>query len=133
MSDLFAALHYPYILAFEPTFVEIRHIETGLLVQIIKGNNIQLLFAETPPSTTTYAGSSMGSMYGHPGNHGRPYSGGSIRGSQFGAASVVSYTRGYGHVRDVVLMVSDDRVMTIRLAPFDGASMMTSTPTVIAH
>jgi hypothetical protein len=49
---IFAALHYPYVLAFEPTFVEIRHVETGSMAQIIQGNNLRLLFADMPPSTT---------------------------------------------------------------------------------
>ncbi len=44
-------LHYPYVLAFEPSFVEVRHVETGNLVQIISGTGIRCLFAETPPST----------------------------------------------------------------------------------
>ncbi|ORX40726.1 CNH domain-domain-containing protein [Kockovaella imperatae] len=44
------ALQYPYIVAFEPTFVEVHHVETGHLVQIIPGNNIACLFADTPPS-----------------------------------------------------------------------------------
>jgi hypothetical protein len=47
---LTTALHYPYILAFEPTFVEVRHVETGHLVQIIPGNHIRCLFADSPPS-----------------------------------------------------------------------------------
>ena len=42
------ALHEPYVLAFEPSFVEIRHIETGLMTQVIQGTNIRLLFADTP-------------------------------------------------------------------------------------
>src|ERR1700723_887533 len=50
------ALHYPYVLAFEPTFVEIRHVETGLMSQVIQGNNLRLLFADTPPSATNTAG-----------------------------------------------------------------------------
>ncbi|BFZ57098.1 RHO1 GDP-GTP exchange protein 2 [Savitreella phatthalungensis] len=37
------ALHYPYILAFEPSFVEIYHVETAQRVQIIPGNHIRLL------------------------------------------------------------------------------------------
>ncbi|KAK4689351.1 RHO1 GDP-GTP exchange protein 1/2, partial [Tremellales sp. Uapishka_1] len=45
------ALQYPYVIAFEPTFVEVHHVETGHLVQIIPGNNISCLFADTPPST----------------------------------------------------------------------------------
>ncbi|KAL7418308.1 RHO1 GDP-GTP exchange protein 2 [Cryptotrichosporon argae] len=42
------AMHYPYILAFEPTFIEVRHVETGHLVQIIPGNNISCLFTDVP-------------------------------------------------------------------------------------
>ncbi|ORY77360.1 CNH domain-domain-containing protein [Protomyces lactucae-debilis] len=37
------ALHYPYILAFEPSFVEIYHVETGSLVQIVPGNHLRLV------------------------------------------------------------------------------------------
>ena len=44
------ALQYPYIVAFEPTFIEVHHVETGHLVQIIPGSNISCLFADTPPS-----------------------------------------------------------------------------------
>ncbi len=52
-SDLPAiALHEPYVLAFEPSFVEIRHIETGQMTQVIQGTNLRLLFADTPPSVT---------------------------------------------------------------------------------
>ncbi|KAI1791833.1 CNH-domain-containing protein [Ganoderma leucocontextum] len=51
------ALHYPYVLAFEPTFVEIRHVETGSMSQIIQGNNLRCVFADTPPSTTHSANS----------------------------------------------------------------------------
>lgn len=45
------ALHYPYVLAFEPTFIEVRHVETGALHQIITGYNIRCLFADTFLST----------------------------------------------------------------------------------
>lgn len=41
------ALHYPYVLAFEPTFIEVRHVESGALMQIIPGNNIRCLFADS--------------------------------------------------------------------------------------
>ncbi|EPY50614.1 RhoGEF for Rho1 [Schizosaccharomyces cryophilus OY26] len=37
------ALSYPYILAFEPSFIEVRHVETSELVHVIPGNNIRLL------------------------------------------------------------------------------------------
>ncbi|CAG8441733.1 12332_t:CDS:10 [Cetraspora pellucida] len=40
------AFHYPYVLAFEPSFIEIRHIETGLLEQIIIGHNVRYLYSD---------------------------------------------------------------------------------------
>jgi len=43
-------MHYPFILAFEPTFIEVRHVESGNLVQIVTGSNIRCLFSDTPPS-----------------------------------------------------------------------------------
>jgi len=45
------ALHEPYVLAFEPNFVEIRHIETGKISQVIQGTNMRLLYADTPLSS----------------------------------------------------------------------------------
>ncbi|KAI9832166.1 MAG: hypothetical protein M1819_004517 [Sarea resinae] len=41
------ALSYPYILAFEPSFIEIRHIETGALVHILTAKNIRMLHSST--------------------------------------------------------------------------------------
>jgi hypothetical protein len=37
------ALWYPYLLAFEPNFIEIRNVETGELLRVILGENIRLL------------------------------------------------------------------------------------------
>ncbi|KAE9398547.1 CNH-domain-containing protein [Gymnopus androsaceus JB14] len=74
------ALHEPYVLAFEPTFVEIRHIETGLMTQVIQGSNLRLLFADNPPSMTGTGpqagawGSPNPGMY-HPGYEPNPYNG----------------------------------------------------------
>ena len=45
------ALHYPYVLAFEPTFIEVRHVETGALHQIITGFNLRCLFADAVHTT----------------------------------------------------------------------------------
>lgn len=45
-----AAMQYPYVIAFEPSFVEVHHVESGHLVQIIPGTHISCLFADTPPS-----------------------------------------------------------------------------------
>ncbi|KAG0291667.1 RHO1 GDP-GTP exchange protein 2 [Linnemannia gamsii] len=39
------ALAPPYIIAFEPGLIEVRHIETGALEQIILGNNIRRLYS----------------------------------------------------------------------------------------
>ncbi|KAG9296550.1 hypothetical protein G9A89_015142 [Geosiphon pyriformis] len=41
------ALRDPYLLAFEPSFIEVRNIETGLLEQIIEGHNLRCLYWDT--------------------------------------------------------------------------------------
>lgn len=38
------------MIAFEPTFIEVRHVETGALVQIMPSAHTRCLFADTPPS-----------------------------------------------------------------------------------
>jgi hypothetical protein len=38
------ALHHPYILLFDSRFIEVRHIESGRLAQIIPGNDIRCLW-----------------------------------------------------------------------------------------
>lgn len=41
------AISYPYLIAFEPSFVEIRHIDTAELVRVITGENIRFLHENT--------------------------------------------------------------------------------------
>lgn len=41
------ALSYPYVIGFEPNFVEIRHLDTGELVRVIQGENIRFLHENT--------------------------------------------------------------------------------------
>jgi hypothetical protein len=41
------AIFTPYILAFEPSFIEIRHMDTGMLVNIITAKNIRMLHSST--------------------------------------------------------------------------------------
>ena len=41
------ALSYPYLLAFEPSFIEIRHVETSACVHIITARNIRMLHSST--------------------------------------------------------------------------------------
>ncbi|WVR00332.1 hypothetical protein IAU59_007475 [Kwoniella sp. CBS 9459] len=68
------ALQYPYVIAFEPTFIEVHHVETGHLVQIIPGSNIQCLFADTPPSRVNAPAPPPNRqlMYPPPQGYGRP-------------------------------------------------------------
>ena len=41
------AIFNQYILAFEPSFIEIRHMETGMLVHIITAKNVRMLHSST--------------------------------------------------------------------------------------
>ncbi|MCJ1276690.1 RHO1 GDP-GTP exchange protein 2 [Puttea exsequens] len=41
------ALSHPYLLAFEPNFIEIRHLETAQLVHIITAKNVRMLHSST--------------------------------------------------------------------------------------
>ncbi|PGH02431.1 hypothetical protein AJ80_08849 [Polytolypa hystricis UAMH7299] len=41
------ALSYPYILAFEPSFIEIRNIESSELIHVMTGRNIRMLHSST--------------------------------------------------------------------------------------
>lgn len=49
------ALSYPYILAFEPSFIEIRNVETSGLEHILTAKNIRLLHSSTREVDTTSA------------------------------------------------------------------------------
>ncbi|CAG8521225.1 70_t:CDS:10 [Ambispora leptoticha] len=40
------AFRDPYLLAFEPSFIEVRNVETGLLEQIIEGHNLRCLYSD---------------------------------------------------------------------------------------
>ncbi|KAJ7203954.1 CNH domain-containing protein [Mycena haematopus] len=135
------ALHEPYVLAFEPSFVEIRHIETGLMSQVIQGSNLRLLFADTPPSVNN--GNGAGGGYNYQGGY-DPYAPAASRAGYSGYAlpphmqqyphphhhqqQQQRYPQGVG--RDEILMVSDDRVLALRTAAgpqrfmSDNVSMM---------
>lgn len=43
------------MLAFEPNFIEVRHVDNGNLMQIVPGHSLRLLFADTPPSASSAA------------------------------------------------------------------------------
>ena len=48
------AIFHPYILAFEPSFIEIRHMESGGLVHIITAKNIRWLHTSTREVRSTH-------------------------------------------------------------------------------
>ena len=106
------ALSYPFVLAFEPTFIEVRHVDTAQLIQIIPGNNLRCLFADTPPSITHSAAhfnswfqEAYPSLYRNPAlPPPRPYTG-------------YPPSQHQGYNRDEIIIVSEDRVMMIRLVP----------------
>ncbi|KIK08903.1 hypothetical protein K443DRAFT_127890 [Laccaria amethystina LaAM-08-1] len=111
------ALHEPYVLAFEPSFVEIRHIETGLLSQVIQGFNLRLLFADTPPSVTNTATQQYNPHQGYHQNLTttfRPYGNYGHLTQQAPYISQPRHIQGVG--RDEILIVSEDRVLALRTA-----------------
>lgn len=119
-----SALRFPYVLAFEPTFVEIRHVETGLMSQVIQGNNLRLLFADTPPSATHAVNIQHNSYYAQQGYNPYHQPPPSAYGRQSLSGQYGSPPPSYGQYprysaasgRDEILMVSDDRVLTLHLA-----------------
>ncbi|KAJ3865844.1 CNH domain-containing protein [Lentinula novae-zelandiae] len=140
------ALHEPYVLAFEPTFVEIRHIETGLMTQVIQGSNLRLLFADNPPSMTG-AGSQANSwgipnpgMY-QPGYEANPYNGyhqpyrpgyGGYGGPPTLPMQYPMHPRQQGYVRDEILMVSDDRVFALRTSYAEPQHLVSDNASMIS-
>jgi len=51
------AIHWPYIVLFNSHFIEVRHVEAGLLTQIIPGNGIRCIWDDR----STFAPASTGS------------------------------------------------------------------------
>lgn len=49
------AFHYPYVIAIEPTFVEVWDVVTCRIKQVIPGENLRCLFSEPPPKGTMYS------------------------------------------------------------------------------
>ena len=138
------------MLAFEPTFVEIRNVETGAMSQIIQGNNLRCLFADTPPTSAhgpppppppppppsqrasyaPYPPAGYGVQYGQQqqqayaqASYGARQSMQSVYGQQ---QQQQPGTPPYGPLagagaggrqgRGEIIMVSDDRVMALRMA-----------------
>ena len=125
------AFQYPYVLAFEPTFVEIRNVETGSMSQVIQGNNLLCLFTDTPASLqqayprmsrSSLSSYRRGSSGGSPG----PGPGPCAAYAQHGYPQLPVYPaqqlqQTLQHGRGVsgheeIMLVSDDRVLTLRMA-----------------
>ncbi|CAE6365111.1 unnamed protein product [Rhizoctonia solani] len=49
-TPIACALHYPYIVAFSPNFVEIRHVDDGSCVQVIQERGVRCLYAKGSPA-----------------------------------------------------------------------------------
>lgn len=47
------ALHPPYVLMFDPRFIEVRFVDTGRLAQIIPGNDVRCLWDGRSNATTS--------------------------------------------------------------------------------
>ncbi|KAJ9107545.1 hypothetical protein QFC21_001003 [Naganishia friedmannii] len=115
------ALHYPYILAFEPTFVEVRHVDTGHLVQIIPGNHIRCLFADAPPSQIHTPQGPLIPFRNVPGGPSHPGFGGPAYGhpppnNPYGPPRPPGPPP--SRMRNQIIFVSDDgNVQVVRLAP----------------
>ncbi|KAF8603877.1 CNH-domain-containing protein [Ceratobasidium sp. AG-I] len=135
------ALHYPYVMAFDPTFIEIRHVEDGGLVQVIRGNNLRCLFADTQPSvmnssamnssvsSTSSIRSGSTTMHGSYSSHsthsyhqyGQPGPYGQYGPAVYGHAPHMAMhapiqRQRRAHERDEIILVSDDKVMAVRPA-----------------
>ncbi|KAH9000096.1 CNH-domain-containing protein [Lactarius akahatsu] len=132
-------------LAFEPTFVEIRNVETGSMSQVIQGNNLRCLFTDTPPSLQqAYTRMSRSSLSSYNGSssfgHGNapPYPHSAFNGHTsfpaYGQPPMPVYPGQLptppvypgqqppppygpnGGGREEIILVSDDRVLTLRMA-----------------
>ena len=129
------------MLAFEPTFVEVRHVETGDMVQVIQGNNLRCVFAEAPPSAT-HSSAIPGAFHQQPpppyNPHDPRYSPyGGVVGDRSSVYSTASSSTLYHNSRppltprNDIIMVSDDRVMSLQLvvpsSPPDSSSQQSHT------
>ncbi|KAG9045308.1 RHO1 GDP-GTP exchange protein 2 [Tulasnella sp. UAMH 9824] len=109
------ALYFPFVLAFEPTFIEVYTVETGQLEQIIPGKNLRCLFSEIPPSIKNSA-----ATHTNPYVRGNPYIYPQVAGTysqeedrdlpSTASSTPLSFTR------DEIIVVSDDKVMAVQLA-----------------
>ena len=127
------------MLAFEPTFVEIRNVETGSMSQVIQGNNLRCLYTDSPlqhshsrHSQSSFSSATYGaggfvhgnqqpyplSAHGYNGRASLPGAYGQSPVPPYPGQPPTSYGRAAG--REEIILVSDDRVLTLRMAALPG-------------
>ncbi|KAI9510515.1 CNH domain-containing protein [Russula earlei] len=127
------AFQYPYVLAFEPTFVEIRNVETASMSQVIQGNNLRCLYTDAPISQShqRQSQSSFSSFTRNGFAYGTSpypaYNEHTTLPGAYGQSPVPMYPvmpPAYGRAagREEIILVSDDRVLTLRMATLPGSS-----------
>ena len=109
--------------------------QTGAMAQIIQGNNLRCLFADSPPSLPLASGSQQFSPYQQQPPYGFNQYNQSPPGSQFRQSLPSGYGSQYPHLyqqqqqsqvpfpqrpappftRDEILVVSDDRIMRLQM------------------
>ncbi|KAG8933107.1 RHO1 GDP-GTP exchange protein 2, partial [Tulasnella sp. 408] len=104
-----------------PTFIEVYNVDSGQLVQIIPGKNLRCLFADVPPSISNSAANA------NPHVRGNPYMYPDVAGAcsqeeerghaGTGSSMPLSFDGNLTYTRDEIIIVSDDKVMAVRLAP----------------
>lgn len=120
--------------------MEIRNVETGSMSQVIQGNNLRCLYTDSPLqhahsrhsqssfSSSSLYGTSSGFVHGNqpypPSSHG--YNGRTSLPAGYGQSPVPPYPgqppTSYGRAagREEIILVSDDRVLTLRMAALPG-------------
>jgi hypothetical protein len=106
-------------MAFDPAFVEIRHVEDGSLVQVIRGNNLRCLFADIQPSVmncSASTSSSIRTVFRY--DPSEVQSGQPVHGHVPDMAThpQQQHKPRRAHERDEIILASDDKVMAVRPA-----------------
>jgi len=117
--------------------VEIRNVETGSMSQVIQGNNLRCLYTDAPTSLqqahprhsqSSFSSHSVSgfshasSQYSSPPSYSSHNGGRSSlpgAGVLYGQSPVQMYPPPYTG-RDEIILVSDDRVLTLRMAALPG-------------
>lgn len=143
--EVILALRYPYVLAFEPTFIEVRRVDTGALMQvclateassgllpqthrfalqIIPGSNLQCFYTESPqpihPPTTSTLTHQHGPYFSQMQYPGSPYSSGQFTPPLQPHQMTYSASQGRPNAdhpsQEPVYLSGDDRILVLKLS-----------------